>query len=82
MKQHRGNRFKNMESKSHEGTRDIYARRLWKFNNEITNREVTFTKIYPSSKDTFKQKIEKVKLKGVEDLLTCTSSNWIHNAIK
>jgi len=56
MKQHRGNRFKNMESKGHEGTRGIYARRLWKFNNWITNKEVTFTKIYPPGKDTFEQK--------------------------
>jgi len=69
MKQHRGSRFKNMESKSHEGTRGTYARRLWKFNNWITDREVTFTKIYSSGKDTFKQKIEKIKLKGVDDLL-------------
>jgi len=69
MKQHRGSRFKNMESKSHEGTRGTYARRLWKFNNWITDREVIFTKIYSTGKDTFKQKIEKVKLKGVEDLL-------------
>lgn len=28
MKQHRGSRFKNMESKSHEGTRGTYARKL------------------------------------------------------
>ncbi len=69
MKQHNGSRFKNMESKSHEGTRGTYARKLWKFNNWVTDREVTFTKIYPSSKDTFKQKIEKIKLKGVDDLL-------------
>lgn len=69
MKQHRGSRFKNIESKSHEGTRGTYARKLWKFNNWITDREVTFTKIYSSGKDTFKQKIEKIKLKGVDDLL-------------
>ncbi|PBO84881.1 MAG: hypothetical protein COA77_07270 [Thaumarchaeota archaeon] len=69
MKQHRGSRFKNMESKSHEGTRGTYARRLWKFNNWIAGREVTFTKIYSTGKDTFKQKDERIKLKGVEDLL-------------
>jgi hypothetical protein len=69
MKQHRGSRFKNIDSKSHEGTRGTYARRLWKFNNWLTGKEVQFTKIIPSGKDTFKQKIEKIKLKGVEDLL-------------
>jgi len=69
MQQLRGSRFKNIESKSHEGTRGTYARKLWKFNNWITDREVTFTKIYSSDEDTFKQKIEKIKLKGVDDLL-------------
>ncbi|WP_428324348.1 tyrosine-type recombinase/integrase [Nitrosopumilus sp.] len=69
MKQHRGSRLKNIDSKSHQGTRGTYAYRLWKFNNWIDGREAEFTKIFPSGKDTFKQKIQKVKLKGVEDLL-------------
>ena len=69
MKQHRGSRLKNIDSKSHQGTRGTYAHRLWKFNNWIDGKEVEFTKIFPSGKDTFKQKIQKVKLKGVEDLL-------------
>jgi hypothetical protein len=69
MKQHRGSRFKNIDSKSNTGTRGTYARRLWKFNNWLTDREVSFTKIIPTSNDNFKRKIEKIKLKGVEDLL-------------
>ena len=69
MKQHRGSRFKNMVSKSHEGTRGTYARKLWKFNNWLNGKEVEFTKIFSTGQDTFKQKTEKVKLTGVEDLL-------------
>ena len=69
MSQHKGSKLKNIESKSHEGTRGAYARKLWKFNNWITNKEVTFTKIFQTSKDTFKQKIEKIKITGLEDFL-------------
>jgi len=69
MKQHRGSRLKNVDSKSHMGTRGTYGHRLWKFNNWITGKDVTFTKIISVGKDTFKQKQEKIKLKGVEDLL-------------
>ncbi len=68
MKQHRGSRLKNIVSKSHQGTRGTHAHRLWKFNNWINGKKVKFTKIFPTGKDNFKQKIEKVKLKGVEDL--------------
>ena len=32
MSQHKGSKLKNIESKSHEGTRGAYARKLWKFN--------------------------------------------------
>lgn len=69
MSQHKGSKLKNIESKSHEGTRGAYARKLWKFNNWITGKEATFTKIFQTSKDTFKQKTEKVKIVGLEDLL-------------
>lgn len=69
MKQHRGSRFKNIQLKGHQGTRGTYAHRLWKFNNWITGRKVSFTKIYSTGKDTFKQKVQTIKLKGIEDFL-------------
>lgn len=68
MKQHRGSKLKNIESKD-QGTRGTYAYKLWNFNNWLHKRDALFTKKFPSGKDTYKQKIEKVKLDGVEDLL-------------
>ena len=69
MMQHQGSRLKNIDSKSHQGTRGTYGHRLWKFNNWLNGKQVEFTKIFSTGQSTFKQKIEKVKLKGVEDLL-------------
>ena len=69
MKQHRGSRLKNVDSKSYQGTRGTYARRLWKFNNWLHGKEVEFTKIFPTGNNNYKQKTEKVKLDGVENLL-------------
>lgn len=69
LKQHRGSRLKNINSKSHQETRGTYARRLWKFNNWINGKAIEFIKIISTGQDTFKQKTIKVKLKGVEDLL-------------
>lgn len=69
MNQLKGSKLKNIESKSHEGTRGTYARRLWRFNNWLAGKEVEFTTIFPSGKSSYKKKSQKIKLGGVEDLL-------------
>lgn len=69
IKQHKTSRYKNIKPERISGTGDTYANRLWAFNNWLHGKEFEFTRIEPSGKDTFRRKIQKIKLKGIEHLL-------------
>lgn len=73
--QTRGSNRKNLKPKT-DGTRDTYTRHLHYFNNWIYGKTLEYTTQIQVDTDTFKKKLKKVKLKGLEHFLKIYSEGY------